>query len=161
MRQRFTDENTLKCTALKKNPTSSQLPDVARSTGIFPRSIFPVDPEQIQAFLLQRMTSTTFAPSRILLADLLQRFLIFSLPCQKDCWDWQRSGELSRQRRASAAEFLNGPRLLLSPLIAQQCKQVENKQLLLEEAVSRPKLFGKENPFRPPCFPNRKQAEEL
>lgn len=67
-----------------KNP--NQIPDVAQSTGIFPWSIFPVDPEQIQAFLQQQMTSTTFAPSRILLADLqilLQRFLIFSLPWQK------------------------------------------------------------------------------
>lgn len=94
----------------------------------------------VQGFLQQQMTSTTFAPSLILLADLqilLQRFLVFSLPCQKDFWDWQRSGELSRQRRASAAELLDGPSLLLSPLIAQQCKQVENKQLLLEEGCEK------------------------
>lgn len=79
--------------------------------------------------------SLTFVPSLILLADLqilVQRFLIFSLPCQKDCWDWQRLGELSRERRASAAGFLTCPDLLLNPLIVQQCKQVENKQLLLE-----------------------------
>lgn len=79
--------------------------------------------------------SLTFTPSLILLTNLpnlAQRYLIFSLPCQKDCWDWQSLGELSRQRRTSAAGFLAGPNLLLNPLFSQQSKQVENIQLLSE-----------------------------
>lgn len=131
MRQGFTEGKALKCTALKKTtPTRPQLPDFARSMGFVSQSWINMSPP----LAANNLHSLAFVPSLILLADLqvlVQRFLIFSLPCQKDCWDWQRSSELRRQRRASAAGFLAGPDFLLHLLIAQQCKQVENKQLLL------------------------------
>lgn len=79
-------------------------------------------------------------------------------PAKKIAGDLQRSGELSKQRRASAAEFLDGPNLLLSPLIAQQCKQVEIKQLLLETTVSKPKLFGR-IPSEPPVSPRESKLK--
>ena len=114
-----------------KKPTRSQLPEFAKTMGFVGQSWI----NKSLSLVANNLRSLTFAPSLILSADLqilVQIFLIFSLSCQKDCRDWQRSGELSRQRRASAAGFLAGPDLLLNPLIAQQGKQVENKQLLLE-----------------------------
>lgn len=137
----------------------SQPPDFARSTE-FVRQYWINTNLTLAA---NNPHALTFAPSLILLASLqilAQRLMISSLPCQKNCWAWQRSGKLSTESSTSAAGFLACLELLLTPLIAQLCKPVESN-LYLRENFQHTQTIWERMPLRDPHFPDRKKYEYL
>lgn len=157
---RFSEEKDLKhATIGLEKKHRSQPPDFARSTE-FVRQYWINTNLTLAA---NNPHALTFAPSLILLASLqilAQRLMISSLPCQKNCWAWQRSGKLSTESSTSAAGFLACLELLLTPLIAQLCKPVESN-LYLRENFQHTQTIWERMPLRDPHFPDRKKYEYL